>query len=361
MSYPKLAVLGLSHGYKFVKRLMNCNYAKLVAVADLSIERALKSYSVDESEVNEKAKLMDSDVKIFRDYKDLLREMAGMIDGVIAALPNDLHVEVTEETARYGIPLLLEKPIASTIPDGEKIVEMVNQSNIKFMVGHHRRFSKLVNRARDAVKQGELGEIIGANVLWVGKKPDDYFDHSWRIHKTYGGPLLINTIHDVDDLRYIIGEIDRVQSFTTNRFRGNEVEDTGAINIQFKNGALATIFLTDHCPSPWFYEACTREYSFFYPSHFDCYYFFGKKASLAFPSLTLFSYEKEFSKGWHRPLKQQTLLVDRFDVLEEELKHFCDLIEGKADSKMTAQDALETLRVIDAIKKSSDTGKSINL
>jgi predicted dehydrogenase len=361
MAYQKLAVLGLSHGYKFVKRLMNCNYAKLVAVADLSIEAALQSYSVDESEVNEKAKLLTSDVKIFRDYKDLLKKMANELDGVIAALPNNLHVEVTEETARYGIPLLLEKPIASNISDGERIVEIVNQSNKKFMVGHHRRFSKLINRVRDAVQQGELGEIIGANVLWVGKKPNDYFEHSWRINKAYGGPLLINTIHDVDDLRYIFGDIDRVQAYITNRFRGNKVEDTGAINIQFKNGALATIFLTDNCPSPWFYETCTQEYSFFYPSNYNCYFFFGKKASLAFPSMTLFSYEKEFGEGWHRPLKKQTLLVERFDVLEEELKHFCELIKGKVESKITAKDAFESLRVIDAIKRSSQKGASVYL
>lgn len=111
--HPKIAVLGLSHGYKFVKRLMNCNFAKLVAVADLNIESALKSYSVDESEVNEKSKLIDSDVKMFKDYKDLLKDMSGKVDGVIAALPNNLHVEVTEEAARYGIPLMLEKPMAS--------------------------------------------------------------------------------------------------------------------------------------------------------------------------------------------------------------------------------------------------------
>jgi predicted dehydrogenase len=361
MAYPKLAILGLSHGYKFVKRLMNCNFAELVAVADLNIETALKSYSVDELEVNEKSKLIHSDIKIFQDYKDLLKEMSGKVDGVIAALPNDLHVEVTEETARYRIPLMLEKPIACTLLEGERIAEIVNQSQIKFLVAHHRRFSKIINRTRDAVKGGELGEIIGANVFWVGKKPDDYFERPWRTDKKYGGPLLINTIHDVDDLRYIIGDIDRVQAYTTNQFRGNKVEDSGVINIQFKNGALATIFLTDNCPSPWFYEACTQEYSFFYPSPFDCYYFFGKKASLAFPSMTLFSYDKDLGEGWHRPLKKQTLLVDRFDVLEEELKHFCDLIEGKVKSKMTAQDATETLRVIDAIKKSAESGRSVCL
>ncbi len=97
MSYPKLAILGLSHGYKFVKQLQKCSFAKLVAVADLSIETALKSYSINESEVNEKSKLVD--VKIYKDYKDLLNDLGDELDGVIAALPNNLHIEVTEEAA----------------------------------------------------------------------------------------------------------------------------------------------------------------------------------------------------------------------------------------------------------------------
>ena len=59
--------------------------------------------------------------------------------------------------------------------------------------------------------------------------------------------------------------------------------------------------------------------------------------------------------------KKQTLLAERFDVLEEELKHFCELIEGKTESKVTAHDALEALRVIDALKRSSQSRKSISL
>jgi predicted dehydrogenase len=359
MSYPKLAILGLSHGYKFVKRLMNCNFAKLVAVADLNIETALKSYSVDESEVSEKSKL--SGIKIYRDYKDLLNDVGEELDGVIAALPNNLHLEVTKEVADRRINLLLEKPITCNVPDAEKIQEIVEKSQIKFMVGHHRRFSKQINCTKEAVKNGTLGDIIGVNVIWAAKKPDDYFTRSWRIDKEIGGPLLINTIHDVDDLRYIIGDIDMVQAYVTNEFRGNEVEDSGVINLRFKNGAIATIFLTDNSPSPWYYEACTQEYSFFYPSNFNCYFFFGKKASLAFPSMELFSYNKKFGEGWHKPFKRQNLPVNRFDVFEEELKHFCELIKGKVESRITAYDATETLRVIEAIKESSTVGRRICL
>jgi len=309
--------------------------------------------------VSEKSKLLG--VKIYKDYKDLLNDTAEELDGVIAALPNDLHVEVTKEAADRGINLLLEKPIACNVSEAEKIKEIVEKSQIKFMVGHHRRFSKLINHTKDIVKNGMLGEVIGANVIWAAKKPDDYFTRSWRINKEVGGPLLINAIHDVDDLRYIIGDIDMVQAFVTNKFRKNEVEDSGVINLRFKNRAIATIFLTDNSPSPWYYEACTQEYSFFYPSNFNCYFFFGKKASLAFPSMELFSYDKNLGEGWHKPFKRQNLPVDRFDIIEEELKHFCELIKGEAESRITAYDATETLRVVEAIKESSITGRRVNL
>lgn len=359
MTCPKIAVLGLSHGYDFVEPLQNGNFAKLVAVADVSIETALKSYSVEESEVNKKSKLLD--VKIYKDYKDLLNDIGDELDGIIAALPNNLHVEVTEEVASRGINLLLEKPIACKVTDAKKICDIVEKSRIKFMVGHQRRFSKQINCVRDTIRKGLLGEIIGVNVIQASKKPDDYFNISWRIDKESGGPLLINAIHNIDDLRYIIGDIDMVQAYITNKFRGHAVEDSAVVNIKFKNGSIATIFLTDNSPSPWSYEATTKEYSYFYPSNVDCYFFFGTKASLSFPSLELFSYDKNFGEGWLRPLKSYYLPVDRYDILEEELKHFCELIKGKVESRIDAYDALETLRVIEAIKESYNSGKSISL
>jgi len=77
--------------------------------------------------------------------------------------------------------------------------------------------------------------------------------------------------------------------------------------------------------------------------------------------MELFSYDKKFGEGWHKPFKRQNLQVDRFDVLEEELKYFCELIKGKVESRITAYDATETLRVIEAIKESSTIGRRICL
>ena len=358
MSKLNLAVLGLSHGLKFVECLKKSSIANLVAVADLEPEKAIMSYNINDLSISE---CLGNNVEIFKDYKELLKKTKGKIDGVIAALPNNLHVEVTEEVAKMGLALMLEKPIACTLKEADQIIKIVNASKMKFMVAHHRRFSKKIIRVKEAIEKGELGRIIGVDMIWAAKKPDDYFKQKWRITEDVGGPLLINTIHDIDNLRYLVGEIEKVQSIMTNKMRGNQVEDTGVIIVGFKNGAVATIFLTDNTPSPWYYEACTQEYEFFYPSNFDCYKFFGEKASLAFPTMDIFYYEKGKEAGWQRPIKQEKLTVERFDVIEEEVKHFCQIINGEAKSRVTAEDAADTLRVIEAIKESSKLGEAIYL
>jgi predicted dehydrogenase len=340
-----LAVLGLFHGHRFVERIRNSDFACLAAVADL-----------DPGKLDG----IGNDVEVFRDYKELIKKMQGKIDGIIAALPNDLHVEVTEEAAKAGLPLLLEKPIACNLEDADKIVKIVKDSGIKFLVGHHRRFSKRIDQVKKTIESGRLGKIIGINALFTAKKIDDYFKQDWRITEGKGGVLLINAIHDVDLLRYLVGEIDVVQGRATNT-RGHQVEDTGAIVLGFKNGTIATIFVTDNSPSPWYFEGCGEEYDYSYSIGYHSYHFFGDKASLTYPRMDLFYYKEDPDAGWPRPINQERIMVERFDVIEEELRHFCGIIRGKAESRITAEDAAGSLRVIKAVKESSRSGKAVYL
>ncbi|MGI6709536.1 MAG: Gfo/Idh/MocA family protein [Dethiobacteria bacterium] len=83
----------------------------------------------------------------------------------------------------------------------------------------------------------------------MSRKPNEYFNVEWRVTEKVGGPLLINSIHDIDDLRYTIGEIEAVQAFIGNMIRGLDVEDAGVAIIKFKNGALGSYIFSDGTPS----------------------------------------------------------------------------------------------------------------
>ena len=83
----------------------------------------------------------------------------------------------------------------------------------------------------------------------------------------------------------------------------------------------------------------------------------------------MFYYKEDPNANWHRtikyewpqPIKYERLEVDNFNVIEEEVKHFCEMIKGNAISKVTAEDAAQSLRIIEAIKKSSRLEKAVYL
>ena len=108
-------------------------------------------------------------------------------------------------------------------------------------------------------------------------KPDPYFDMTWR-REPGGGPVLINLIHDIDDLRFLIGDITRLQAMTSNAIRGFKVEDGAVVNLQFENGALGSISCSDAAAAPWSWELTSGENSAFPRQREDCCFISGTEA-----------------------------------------------------------------------------------
>jgi len=157
-------------------------------------------------DTNPERKVLAEQLKIpfFTDYQEMIKEVG--LEGVIDGTPNQFHAEVGMTCAKHGIHVLTEKPITSTLEDGKRLVEAVQQSGIKLLVGHHRRYFPLIKRAREIVQSGELGQLVGVSMLWALMKPDNYFEVAWRSQKG-GGPILINIIHEIDNLRFICGDV----------------------------------------------------------------------------------------------------------------------------------------------------------
>ena len=124
-------------------------------------------------------------------------------------------------------------PITPTLDEGERRVAAAEAAHAKLLIGHHRAHSPIMAKAREVVGSGVLGRLVAVSGSATFYKPDSYFNEApWR-REIGGGPILINMIHEVHNLRILCGEIVAVQAFASNATRAFAVEDTVAINLRF--------------------------------------------------------------------------------------------------------------------------------
>ncbi|WP_152655675.1 Gfo/Idh/MocA family protein [Oceanobacillus sp. CFH 90083] len=340
----KIAVIGLNHGYKFANDILKMDGVSLVGVAGNDTLASMRAKKLQ--------------VPLFTDYKDLLEQCD--MDGAIITLPNHLHAEAVQQCALKGIAALVEKPIAPTIEAGQAIIQYAQTADIPLLVGHHRRFSNKVNKIKEIITSGLLGDLVGVHMMFALAKDHAYFTEDWRITKG-GGPLLINAAHDIDNIRYITGlTIDRVYAASRNQIRNNKVEDAASILLETKEGPTMTYFVSDGVPSPWSYELTAGENPKYPQNQSDCYFFFGTKGSIAFPSMQIHTYDEK-QHGWDYPLHTKKIHVDDNDPMTAELHHFIDVIKNKAAPRVTGEDALETLKVVLAIKQAADEKEIVSI
>ena len=280
-------------------------------------------------------------------------------DAVIAATPNSMHVQNGLDCIAHGVPVLIEKPVADSVEDAQRLIDAAEVAKVPVLVGHHRRHSPILKKAREIVEEGVLGRVVAVMGSAMFYKPDSYFDDGpWR-REPGGGPILINMIHEVDDLRAMCGEIAEVQALASNAIRGFPVEDTVAVNLRFADGALGTFMLSDTAAAALSWEQTSGENSSYasYPDE-DCYVIAGVSGSLAIPSMRLKVYVGE--RSWWKPFDASVVPVQRTDPLSNQLEHFCAVVRGEAKPLVSARDALQTLRVTLAIDEAARTRRPVS-
>jgi predicted dehydrogenase len=292
----------------------------------------------------------------FADYERMLDEVRP--DGAIVALPNQLHLEAGLACIERRIPFLIEKPIADTVAAATTLVEAAERSGVPVLVGHHRRHSPDMQEARRAIARGDVGEIVAVSGLCLIRKHDSYFEADWRRRKG-GGPLLINAIHDIDCLRFLCGEIESVQAMASSGVRGHEVEDTAAVLLRFENGALGTFILSDAVPSPYFWDTASGQALYFPSRPADSYVIGGTRATLAVPSLDLWSHGP--GGDWRDEISATRLSVETSRCYANQLDNFVAVIRREAEPLVTARDATRTLAVTLAVERAAAESRPVAL
>lgn len=206
---------------------------RLAAVCDLKPERM--------------AALPDAaDVPRFTNYHHMFR-VRPEIDLVAIVTPSGMHYEhALEAVRRYRKSVVIEKPVVMRVSHGEELRRAAQAAGVQLFPVHQYRFNRCVQRIRRAVQQGELGSIALATVRQRWCRSQQYYDRDpWRGTFALDGGCLTNQgIHHLDMLRYLAGEVQRVNA-TMRTFNASiEVEDTVTATLEFESGALGVLEIT---------------------------------------------------------------------------------------------------------------------
>ena len=292
-------------------------------------------------------------IRRYMDYKRLLDEN----DITLAAIATDsgAHAEIALECISRGINVIIEKPMAMSMADARKIVELSQKNNVKVCACHQNRFNLAVQHTRHALESGRFGRLShgSVNVRWSRSK--DYYDQaSWRGKWAQdGGALMNQCIHGIDLLRWMMGnEIDEVYGATRQCFHDYiEAEDVGVAVVKFKNGAVATI------------EGTTN----IYPKNLEeTLYIFGENGTVKLGGAATNNIEawnfvdKTNEDEQIKNLKEEacnvygnghaSLYADVIDAINSDRQPYVDAVAGK-----------NALELVLAIYKSQKTGKPVKL
>jgi predicted dehydrogenase len=278
----------------------------------------------------------------------------------IISSPNNFHYTQAEIALRAGIPALVEKPLTDDLSTAEMLVELVSETKVPLLVGHHRTHSPLVQTANEFMQTPQFGKLVAFQGSALFYKPKDYFESGpWR-SQPGGGPLLINLIHEIGLWRIFCGEILEINAIISNNQRNFVVEDSASINIRFENDAIGSFILSDAASSARSWEFTSGENPMFpnYPEQ-SCYHFAGTRGSLDFPTMETKSYTDY--QSWTLPFETDKLNIWRADPLVLQFEHFLRVVDGIETPLVSAFDGYKNLQVLDSIRQAAKSGRTVRL
>ena len=232
----KYALIGCGRiAVNHMKAAIN-NELEIVAVCDVleeKMEELLAKYGLEK----------DESIKRYTDYKKMIEELQPELASI--ATESGIHAEIALYCIEKGVNLIIEKPMAMSIEDANKIIDLAEEKNVKVSACHQNRFNVAIQKLRKAVESGRFGKLSHGSIHVRWNRNAGYYEQApWRgTWEQDGGALMNQCIHGIDLLRSMMGdEIEEIYGATRQQFHDYlEAEDVGMAVIKFKNGAIGTI------------------------------------------------------------------------------------------------------------------------
>lgn len=341
----KYALIGCGRIAKNHVKAAVANKLEFVAVCDVLPDK------MDAILVN--ANLSDAGIKHYTDYKQMIAE--NQLDLVSIATESGIHAEIACYCIEHGINVIIEKPMAMSMADADKIIALAEKHHVKISACHQNRFNVAIQKLRGALEGGRFGRLSHGAIHVRWNRDHNYYDQAtWRgTWAQDGGCLMNQCIHGIDLLRWMFGnEVVEVYGQTRQQFHDYlQAEDVGMAVVKFANGAMATIEGTVNV----------------YPQNLEeTLYVFGEKGTVKIGGTSTnnidvwdFADEKAEDAG-NKGLKEVTsnvygnghtsLFADVIDAIKNDRKPYVDAVAGR-----------NALEMVLAIYKSQKTGQPVKL
>jgi predicted dehydrogenase len=307
--------------------------AEVVAAANLhpaSLERLVKQFNIRKSYTTFEAMAADPE-----------------IDAVIVGLPNALHAPVTIQMLEAGKHVLCEKPMATSVAEGEAMIAAAQRTGKTLMIAHMWRYDREIQWLRDLVLSGALGRVFKAksHAIWLYEGPPR---GAWFVKKDLAGfgALADMGIHSLDTLRYVLGGVRPLKVFASigTYFRDIEVDDSASLLVEFEGGVHALV------EAGWYHLYAdglegytqvygTRGYARALPS--ELHSFVGGVWSVTHPRMPA--------------RKQQCDLA----MYQAQMEHFLDCILEGREPLTSGPECLWAMRMLEMAYRSAESGEAV--
>ena len=287
----------------------------------------------------------------YQDMDEMLQ--SERIDVVALCTPSGLHPYQTILAAQHGLHVITEKPMATHWRDGVRMVKSCDDAGVRLFVVKQNRRNTTLQLLKRALSEKRFGKIhmVHLNVFWT--RPQSYYDQGggWRGTWEFdGGAFMNQASHYVDLLDWLIGPVEKVQAMMSTT-RDIEVEDTGVLNVKWRNGALGSMSVT----------------MLTYPKNLEgSITILGERGTVrvggvAVNDIQLWQFDepKDYDKEIQSANYETTSVYGFGHPLY--YKNVVDVLRGEAEPETDGREGLKSLELLIAAYLSARDGKTISL
>lgn len=269
-------------------------------------------------------------------------------DAALICSPTALHVTQARLAIRHGLHVFVEKPLSHTLEHTEELVREAAAVNRVVLVGCNLRFFPSLRLVKRLLEEGRIGKPLAARAhcgyylpFW---HPDSDYHHSYSAQQDSGGGVILDSVHEFDYLRWLLGEVSEVFCFAgTVGSMEIDTEDNADVLLRFSSGVVATLHL-DYLQRTY-RRSCEL---------------IGEEGVIVWDYITqkvsVFGKEDR-----HKEVILESINVERNRMFIDEMRHFVSCVEGKEKPTVDAVEGREVLRVALAAKKSAGERKIVSL